>query len=118
MKYALRILIFIMVVAMLGLWACSDQGTTGGQGQNSMAGRSPNIPSADDTPTEKPAISEISGVLEQSEAGIVLVSDSGKYLVTGQDLTAMIDKTVTIKGTVEESDGQKKITVDAVTVVQ
>ncbi len=117
MKLAKLTLIFIMIAALLGFSACSDQGTTGGQGQKAMD-KMPNIPSADDTPPEKPAVSQISGILEKSETGIVLVSDSGKYMVTGQDLTEMIGKAVTIKGAVEESGGQKKITVDAVTVTK
>jgi hypothetical protein len=115
MKIAKLILVFIMVAALLGWAACSDQGSTGGQGQKPMADRSPNMPSADDTPADKV---EISGVLEQGEYGIVLVSDSGKYLVTGKDLTEMVGKTVTIKGTAQESAGQMKIEVDAVTATQ
>ena len=117
MKHAKLIWVLIMIAALFAMTACSDQGTTGGQGQKPLADRTPNIPSADDTP-EEAAISEISGVLEQSEAGIKLVSDSGEYLVTGQDLAEMVGKTVTIKGAVEESAGQMKIRVDAVSVVQ
>lgn len=118
MKNVKLILVFVMIAALLGLSACSDQGTTGGQAQKPLADRSPNIPSADDTPEEKAATAEISGILEQSEAGIKLVSDSGEYLVTGQDLAEMVGKTVTIKGAVEESGGQMKIKVDAVNVVE
>ena len=111
------ILVLIMLVALLGLLACSDQGTTGGQGQKPLADRTPNIPSGDEAP-EEPVIAEVSGVLEQGEAGIKLVSDGGEYLVTGQDLAEMVGKKVTIKGAVEESAGQKTITVDTVNVVE
>ncbi len=38
MKHAKMILAFIMVAALLGLSACSDQGTTDGQGQKPSAG--------------------------------------------------------------------------------
>ncbi len=112
MKHAKLTVVLIMVAALIGLSACSDQGTTGGQGKGT------GMPSADDTPVEKAETSEVSGVLEQSEAGIMLVSDSGKYLVIGQDLTDMVGKTVTIKGAVEKSDGQTKIKVEAVTAAQ
>ena len=54
-------------------------------------------------------------VLEQNTAGIMLVSERGKYLVIGQGLTEMVGKPVTIKGAVEESGSQMKITVEAVT---
>ncbi|MGA9236887.1 MAG: hypothetical protein WBV95_05235 [Desulfobacterales bacterium] len=118
MKHAKMILAFIMVAALLGLSACSDQGTTDGQGQKPSAAKGTGMPSADDTPAEKTETSEISGVLEQNAAGIMLVSESGKYLVIGQDLTGMIGKTVTIKGAVEESGGQMKITVEEVTAAQ
>ena len=118
MKHAKMILTFIMVAALLGLSACSDQGKTGGQAQKPSAAKGTGMPSADDTPMEKADTVEISGVLEQNAAGIMLVSESGKYLVIGQDLTEMVGKTVTIKGAVEENGGQMKITVDAVTAAQ
>jgi len=118
MKHAKMILAFIMVAALLGLWACSDQGTTGGQGQKPSAAKGTGMPSADDTPAEKAEAVEISGVLEQSPAGIMLNSESGKYLVSGQDLTEMVGKTVTIKGAVEETGGQMKIAVETVTAAQ
>ena len=118
MKQAKMILTFIMVAALLGLSACSDQGTTDGQGQKPSAAKGTGMPSADDTPVEEAETVEISRVLEQNAAGIMLVSESGKYLVIGQDLTGMIGKTVTIKGAVEESGGQMKITVEGVTATQ
>ncbi|MFZ0131231.1 MAG: hypothetical protein WAK95_01735 [Desulfobacterales bacterium] len=111
MKLAKLTVVFILMVALLGFGGCSDQGTTGGQGQKPAA-KGTGMPSADDTPMDK---EEISGVLEQGEAGIVLVSGSEKYLVTGQDLTAMIGKRVTITGVVEESGGHKKVEVEKVT---
>jgi hypothetical protein len=117
MKHAKSIMVFIMIAALLGAVGCSDQGPAGGQGQKPMANRTPNIPSGDEAP-EDPVISEVTGVLEQGEAGVMLVADSGTYLVTGQDLTEMVGKTVMIKGAVEESAGQKKITVDIVNVVE
>lgn len=118
MKHTKLILTFIMVAALLGLSACSDQGTTDGQGQKPSAAKGTGMPSADDAPAEIEETSEVSGVLEQNAAGIMLVSESGKYLVIGQDLTEMVGKTVTIKGAVAESGGQMKITVDTVTAAQ
>jgi hypothetical protein len=117
MKHAQSILVFIMIAALLGAVGCSDQGPAGGQGQKPMANRTPNIPSGDEAP-EDPVISEVTGVLEQGEAGIKLVSDSGEYLVTGQDLVGMVGKKVMIKGAVEESAGKKMITVDTVNLVE
>jgi hypothetical protein len=118
MKHTKMILVFIMVAALLGLSACSDQGTTGGQGQKPSAAKGTGMPSADDTPAEKTETSEVSGVLEQNAAGIMLVSENGKFLVIGQDLTEMVGKTVTIRGVVEESGGQMNIAVEAVTIAQ
>lgn len=118
MKHAKLTVVLIVIAALIGLSACSDQGTTGGQGQKPSAAKGTGMPSADDTPADEEETSEVSGVLEQSEAGIMLVSDSGKYLVIGQDLTEMVGKTVTIKGAVEEGDGQTKIKVETVTAAQ
>lgn len=114
MKFAKLTLIFLMVAALLGLSGCSDQGTTGGQGQKPTS-KGTGMPSADDTPQEKTVASEITGVLEKGDTGIVLASDSGKYQVIGQDLTGMIGKRVTITGVVEESGGHKKVEVEKVT---
>jgi len=115
MKGVKLILTFIMVAALVAFSGCSDQGTTGGQGQRP---KSPSMPSADDTPQEKSVVLEVSGILEQSDNGIMLVSEGEKYLVTGQDLTEMVGKEVTIKGEVDESGVQKKIMVDTITVAK
>ena len=117
MKGVKLILTFIMVAALVAFPGCSDQGTTGEQGQKTMEKR-PNMPSADDTPQEKAVVLEVSGILEQSDNGIMLVSEGEKYLVTGQDLTEMVGKEVTIKGEVDESGVQKKIMVDTITVAK
>ena len=76
MKHAKSILVFIMIAALLGAVGCSDQGPAGGQGQKPLADRTPNIPSGDEAP-EEVVISEISGVLEKGETGVMLVADSG-----------------------------------------
>ena len=103
---------------MLGFSACSDQRTTGGQAQKPSAAKGTGMPSADDTRLEKVKTVKISGVLEQNAAGIMMVSESGKYLVIGQDLTEMVGKLLTIKDAIEESGGQMKITFEAVTAAQ
>lgn len=114
MKFAKLTLVFIMMAALLGLSGCSDQGTPGGQGQKPTAAKGTGMPSADDTPQEKAVASEITGVLEKGDTGVVLASDSGKYQVIGQDLTGMVGKRVTITGVVEESGGHKKVEVEKV----
>ncbi len=63
------------------------------------------------SPAEMPKTIEISGMVEQVDDGIVIVTDLGKYNVVGQDLSAMVGKTVNVTGAVEESGGQYTINV-------
>jgi hypothetical protein len=60
---------------------------------------------------EIPKSIELTGMVEQSGDGVVIVTDLGKYNVIGQDLSAMVGKTVKVTGAVEESAGQYTIKV-------
>jgi hypothetical protein len=63
--------------------------------------------------------SEVTGKIEKSEQGIVIMADSGDaYLVMGKDLSEMVGKTVTAKGTLAEDKSGKTITVMSVVPVQ
>ena len=54
----------------------------------------------------------ISGTVENSDNGIVITADDGQtYAVQGQDLSAMVGKTVRVTGTLEESKSGPTITV-------
>ena len=58
---------------------------------------------------------EVTGKIEKSEQGIVLQADNGDtYRVMGQDLSGMVGKTVTAKGTLAEDKQGKTITVVSV----
>lgn len=55
---------------------------------------------------------EVTGKIEKSDQGIVIQADNGDtYRVVGQDLSAMVGKTVTAKGTLAEDKSGKTITV-------
>ena len=56
----------------------------------------------------------ITGMVEKTDAGIVIATGMGKYLVNGQDLSNMIGKTVNVTGTVQEAMGT--YTIDVVSV--
>ena len=60
---------------------------------------------------EKAAETGITGIVEKTETGIVINAADGKYVVTGQDLSALEGKTVKAMGNVTEVDGQKTIEV-------
>ena len=62
-------------------------------------------------PAEIPKAVELTGMVEQSGDGIVIVTDLGKYNVVRQDLSEMVGKTVKVMGAVEESAGQYTIKV-------
>jgi phosphate-selective porin len=55
---------------------------------------------------------EVTGTIAESGKDIVIQADDGaEYKVMGKDLSAMVGKKVTAKGTLAEADGQKTITV-------
>ena len=57
----------------------------------------------------------ISGTVENSDNGIIIAADDGQaYAVQGQDLSAMVGKTVKATGTLEESASGKIISVTMV----
>jgi hypothetical protein len=48
----------------------------------------------------------VTGMVEQSEAGVFISADDGDYLVGGSDLSAMVGKMVTATGNIiEDVDG-------------
>jgi hypothetical protein len=56
----------------------------------------------------------LSGTVEKTDAGIVIASDMGKFLVSGQDLSGMVGKMVKVTGTVQESPGNPTIQITSV----
>ena len=63
---------------------------------------------------QMPKSVELTGMVEQGDNGVVIVTDLGKYNVTGQDLSSMVGKTVKVTGALEESAGQYTINVESV----
>jgi hypothetical protein len=63
---------------------------------------------------EMPKSVELTGMVEQGDNGVVIVTDLGKYTVVGQDLSSMVGKTVKVTGALEESAGQYTINVESV----
>ena len=62
---------------------------------------------------------EVTGKIEKSDQGIVIQADNGDtYRVMGKDLSDMVGKTVTAKGTLAEDKTGKTITVISVQPAQ
>jgi len=52
----------------------------------------------------------ITGTVEQSDDGVVIIGDDGEeYYVAGKDLSAMVGKDVEAIGTVTENEGVKTL---------
>lgn len=62
----------------------------------------------------------ITGTVEQNDAGSIIISaDNGdSFMVKGQDLSAMVGKSVQVTGTLEEDAGVKSIMVTTVEEVR
>lgn len=57
----------------------------------------------------------LTGLVEESDQGIVLSADDGEtYMVQGQDLSAMVGKSVKATGTLSEGESGKTITISSV----
>jgi predicted nucleic acid-binding Zn-ribbon protein len=67
-----------------------------------------------DQTAQMPKSVELTGMVEEGDNGVVIVTDLGKYNVTGQDLSGMVGKTVKVTGALEESAGQYTINVESV----
>ena len=103
----------LLLVMVFLVAACSDSTQQGGQ---PMSNRMPNMPSGDENPPNNPEKDVIKGTVNRSDAGLVVVTDAGDFLLTGKDLSAMEGKTVIVKGAVAEAPGRKTISVSSVTV--
>jgi hypothetical protein len=79
--------------------------------QQSQPNNEPVQAAQQSAPAEMPKDVELTGMVERSGDGVVIVTDLGKYNVIGQDLSAMVGKTVKVTGAVEESAGQYTIKV-------
>ena len=120
----------IFLFTLMGLAACSQENGPGeqaaGKSQEQMqptAAQQMAQPavrqlSEDAQPQQSAALNEIRGTVVKTEDGIVIFSDSGNYLVRGEDLTGMVGKNVKVIGTVAESDGTSTVTVSSISVVE
>jgi hypothetical protein len=61
---------------------------------------------------------EIAGTVEETPEGYTLQSPTESYRVEGEDMAEMVGKQVRIKGSLQESEGMKTISVEDVTVVE
>ena len=53
----------------------------------------------------------ITGKVLKADPGLVLDSDGGEYILTGEDLSKMVGKNVKVTGTISEGEGGKTIDV-------
>jgi len=67
---------------------------------------------------DMPNTVELTGMVEKSDDGIVIITDKGKYNVTGQDLSGLVGKTVNVTGALQETAGQYTINVQSVSESQ
>ena len=57
------------------------------------------------------ASQSITGEIQKTDAGLVLVAEDGQYNLSGEDLSAMVGKQVKVTGMVTEAEGGKTIDV-------
>lgn len=119
------IVIFMVLAAFLSMGAaCSSKEPanqlTGADKESQPAAasqeRQPGIESKETAaeqapPAAMPKTMALTGTVEQAGDNIVLVTDLGDYILSGQDLSAMVGKTVDVTGAVEETGGQYTINV-------
>jgi hypothetical protein len=60
----------------------------------------------------------LQGTVEQSDNGLIINAEDGTYMLSGEDLSNMVGKTVEVTGTVSESDAGKTINVMSVKEVE
>jgi len=63
-------------------------------------------------------VSEIRGTVVKTENGIVIFSDAGSFLVSGQDLSSMVGRNVKATGTVEEGGERPTIRLSSITLIE
>jgi hypothetical protein len=61
--------------------------------------------------TDKTDVAEIMGTVLDSDGQIVVFTQTGNYAVTGEDLSAMVGKTVRVRGSLQETEGRPTINV-------
>lgn len=57
------------------------------------------------------ASQSITGEIQQTDAGLVIVAEDGQYILSGQDLSAMVGKQVKVTGMIIEAESGKTINV-------
>lgn len=88
--------------------AAAEQPKTTAEQQTESAQPVAQVPSSEAKPMA------LSGTVEETDAGIVIASDLGKFLVTGHDLSDMIGKKVSVTGTIQEAAGSPTIQITSV----
>lgn len=69
---------------------------------------------ADNAPgAEMPKTLELTGTVKQEGDTIMLTTDLGDYIISGQDLSGMVGKPINVTGTVEDVNGQPTINVNS-----
>lgn len=56
----------------------------------------------------------VTGTVEQTDAGLVIMAENGSFIIAGQDLSEMVGKKVKVTGTISEAEAGKTINVMAV----
>lgn len=56
----------------------------------------------------------ITGTVQETDAGLVIATDDGDYIVAGQDLSEMVGMKVKVTGTISETEAGKTINVMSV----
>lgn len=120
---SILVILLISLMAVMGL-ACSQSESPSQTAERQQGDQQETASGPQATTTAEPSQAaqqatgqelsqtmQISGLVEEADDGIVIVTDLGKYSVLGQDLSAMIGKTVKVTGAVKEADGQYTIDV-------
>lgn len=102
----------IIGCAVLLLVACTEQNpVTTGRVKQTESQSSPQV-------ARSPVPAEVDGTLTQTEKGLAIVTDTGTYILAGQDLTDMLGKKVKITGAIAEASAGRVIRVMSVVPLQ
>lgn len=79
--------------------------------EGSLPGVAPKEVAEEEAPAPTPKTLALTGTIEKAGDNMVLSTDLGDYIISGQDLSEMVGKTVNVTGAVEEANGQYTINV-------
>lgn len=110
----------VMPAAPNPMQPSAEQPAQGPMTQEQAKGMAQGQPQANAAPSGQAGaqLEEISGTVVRTEDGIAIFSDSGSYMIAGQELDDLVGKNVKVTGTIEEGGEKPIITVQSVSLIE